>query len=143
MIISLSSDFNFLTTFSGIDLLCLRDEESRGIFIYPCPSVRPSIRSSFCPFVLPSVRPSIRSSVCPSGDRYMVCSTIFSYSFGATALIFCKMFKHIMKVCMSTGFWFSSNSLKMTGSWTSFPSDGQAGASFVSYRHTSFFLNHS
>ena len=26
----------------------------------------------------------------------------------------------------------------MTGSWTSFPSYGQAGASFVSYRHTSF-----
>jgi hypothetical protein len=107
-----------------------------------------SVRSSFHSFVLPSVRPSLRSSVhpfvlCPSGDRYMVCSTIFSYSFGATALIFCKMFKHIMKVCMSTGFWFSSNSLKMTGSWTSFPSDGQAGASFVSYKHTSFLKIHS
>ena len=32
---------------------------------------------------------------------------------------------------------------KMTGSWTSFPSYGQAGASFVSYRHTSFLKNHS
>jgi hypothetical protein len=55
---------------------------------------------------------------CPSGYRYMVCSAISSYSFGATALIFCRMFIHIMEVCMSTGFWFSSNILKMTGSWT-------------------------
>jgi hypothetical protein len=47
--------------------------------------------------------------------RYMVCSAISSYSFGATALIFCRMFIHIMEVCMSTGFWFSSNILKMTG----------------------------
>jgi hypothetical protein len=38
--------------------------------------------------------------------------------FGATALIFVMMFIHIMEVCMSTGFWFSSNILKMTGSWT-------------------------
>ena len=43
---------------------------------------------------------------------------ISSYSFGATALIFCMMFIHIMEVCMSTGFWFSSNILKMTVSWT-------------------------
>jgi hypothetical protein len=28
------------------------------------------------------------------------------------------MFIHIMEVGMSTGFWFSSNILKMTGSWT-------------------------
>jgi hypothetical protein len=27
-----------------------------------------------------------------------------SYSFRATALIFCRMFIHIMEVCMSTGF---------------------------------------
>ena len=33
-------------------------------------------------------------------------SVRLSYSFGATALIFCRMFKHIMEVCMSTGFWF-------------------------------------
>jgi hypothetical protein len=46
---------------------------------------------------------------CPSGYRYMVCPAISSYSFGATALIFCMMFIHIMEVCMSTGFWFSSN----------------------------------
>ena len=46
---------------------------------------------------------------CPSGYRYMVCPAISSYSFGATALIFCKMFIHIMEMCMSTGFWFSSN----------------------------------
>jgi hypothetical protein len=57
-------------------------------------------------------------SVCPSWYSYMVCLAISSYSFGATALIFCRMFIHIMEVCMSTGFWFSSNILKMTGSWT-------------------------
>jgi hypothetical protein len=43
---------------------------------------------------------------------------VSSYNFRATALIFCRMFIHIMEVCMSTGFWFSSNILKMTGSWT-------------------------
>jgi hypothetical protein len=53
-----------------------------GILIYPCPSIR------------------------PSGYRYMVCPAISSYSFGAAALIFCRMFIHIMEVCMSTGFWF-------------------------------------
>ena len=56
-----------------------RDKESGGILIYS-----------------PSVR--------PSGYRYMVCSAISSYSFGATALIFCRMFIYIMEVCMSTGF---------------------------------------
>jgi hypothetical protein len=30
-----------------------------------------------------------------------------------TALIFCRMFIHIMEVCMSTRFWFSSNILKL------------------------------
>jgi hypothetical protein len=64
--------------------------------------------------------PSVRLAVRPSGYRYMVCSAISSYSFGATALIFCGMFIHIMEVCMSTGFWLSSNILKMTGSWTYF-----------------------
>jgi hypothetical protein len=43
-------------------------------------------------------------SVRPSGYIYMVCSAISSYSFEATALIFCRMFIHIMEVCMSTGF---------------------------------------
>jgi hypothetical protein len=56
--------------------------------------------------------------VCPSIYRYMVCPAISSYSFGATALIFCRMFIHLMEVCMSTGFGFNSNILKMTGSWT-------------------------
>jgi hypothetical protein len=42
----------------------------------------------------------------------MVCPAISSYSFGATALIFCRMFIHIMEMCMSTGFLFSSNILK-------------------------------
>ena len=65
-----------------------------GILIYPCPSVR------------------------PSGYRYMVCPAISSYSFEATALIFCRIFIHIMEVCMSRGFWFSSNILIMTGNWT-------------------------
>ena len=29
-----------------------------------------------------------------------------------------RMFIHIMEVTMSTGFWFSANILKITGSWT-------------------------
>jgi hypothetical protein len=41
---------------------------------------------------------------CPSGYRYMVCPAVSSYSFGAIALIFCRMLIHIMEVCMSTGF---------------------------------------
>jgi cellulose synthase/poly-beta-1,6-N-acetylglucosamine synthase-like glycosyltransferase len=52
----------------------------------------------------------------PSRYRYMVCSANSSYRFRATALIFCRMFIHIMEVCMSTRFWFSSNILKITGS---------------------------
>jgi hypothetical protein len=55
----------------------------------------------------------------------MVCPAISSYSFGATALIFCVMFIHIMEVDLFI------------------ISYGQAGASFVSYRHTSFKKNHS
>jgi hypothetical protein len=51
--------------------------------------------------------------------------SISSYSFGATALIFCMMFIHIMEVDLFI------------------ISYGQAGASFVSYRHTSFLKNHS
>jgi hypothetical protein len=39
----------------------------------------------------------------------MVCPAISSYSFGATPLIFCRMFIHIMEVCMSTGFLFDEN----------------------------------
>ena len=34
----------------------------------------------------------------------MVCPANSSYSFRATALIFCRMFIHIMEVCMFTGF---------------------------------------
>ena len=72
--------------------------------------------------------------VCPSGYRYMVCPAISSYSFGAKALIFCMMFIHIMEVCMFTGFWFSSNILKMTGSWTFFmPPWKVGGGIFVKY----------
>ena len=58
-----------------------------------------------------------------SGYRYMVCPAISSYSFGATALIFCMMFIHIMEVDLFI------------------ISYGQAGASFVSYRHTSVLKN--
>jgi hypothetical protein len=58
-------------------------ESGGGILIYPL-----SVRSF--------VRPDIQC-------RYMVCPAI-CYSFGATALIFCRMFIHIMEVCMSTGF---------------------------------------
>ena len=229
-IFSLLSDFNFLTTFSGIDLSMSRRRRVEGHIHLPlsvrlsvCPSVRssvcpfvrlsvrpsvglsvrssirpfvrpfvrpsvcpsvypfvrlsvrpsvrtsvrPSVRSSVRPFVRPSVcqsvrlsvhpfvhssvwpsvrlsvRPFVRPSVCPSRYRYMVCSTISPYSFRATALIFCRMFIHIMEVCMSTGFWFSANILKTTGNWSSFPSYGQGMASFVSYRHTSFLKIHS
>ena len=46
----------------------------------------------------------------------MVCTAIFSYSFGATALIFCMMFIHIMEVDLFI------------------ISYGQAGASFVSFK---------
>jgi hypothetical protein len=57
-------------------------EKSGDILIYPL-------------FVHPFVR--------PSGYRYMVFPAI-SYSFGATASIFFRMFIHIMEMCMSTGF---------------------------------------
>ena len=50
----------------------------------------------------------------------MVCQANSSYSYGATALIFCMMFIHIMEVDLFI------------------ISYGQAGVSFVSYRHTSF-----
>ena len=52
----------------------------------------------------------------------MVCPAVSSYSFGATALICCTMFIHIMEADLFI------------------ISYGQAGASFVSYRHTSFYL---
>ena len=55
---------------------------------------------------------------------YMVYPAISSYSYGATALIFCMVFMHIMEVDLFI------------------ISYGQVGASFVSYRHTSF-LNKS
>jgi hypothetical protein len=50
----------------------------------------------------------------------MVCPAISSCSFGATVLIFCRMFIHIWRFACPQDF------------------DGQAGASFVSYRHASF-----
>ena len=55
----------------------------------------------------------------------MVCPAISFYSFGATALIYCVMFMHIMEVDL---FIISYR---------------HAGVSFVSYRHTSFLKNHS
>ena len=48
----------------------------------------------------------------PVRSSHLVCIVYpanSSYSFWATALILCRMFIHIMEVCMSTGFWFSSN----------------------------------
>ena len=95
------------TTTHHFHFLCLA---TKGILIYPCLSVPPSVRSS----------------VCPSGYRYMICLAISSYSYGATALIFCMMFIHIMEVDL---FLFII-------------SYGKAGASFVSYKHTSFLKNH-
>jgi hypothetical protein len=55
------------------------------LLIYPCPSVR------------------------PSGYRYMVCPAISSYSFGATALIFCRMFIHIKKNKWKATFHFKAH----------------------------------
>ena len=72
--------------------LCPRDKESGGHINFPL-----------------SVRSSVRLSIRPSRYRYIICPAISSYSFRATALLFCMMFIHIMEVCMSTGFWFSSN----------------------------------
>jgi hypothetical protein len=48
----------------------------------------------------------------PFGYIYMVCPAISSYSFGATALIICRMYVHIMEVWMYTGFWWSHFILK-------------------------------
>jgi hypothetical protein len=126
-------------------LLCPRDEEAgggEGILIYPCPSVCPSrYRYMVCPAITSYSLGATALICCTmfihimevcmstgfcflqifskwqvvglshfvrlSGYRYMVCPAISSYSFGATALIFCMMFMHIMEVCMSTGFWWS------------------------------------
>ena len=41
----------------------------------------------------------------------MVCPANSSYSFRDTALIFCRMFIHIIEVCMSTGFWWSGGGI--------------------------------
>jgi hypothetical protein len=124
-----------------------------GILIYPCPSVRPSrYRYMVCPAISSYSFGATALIFCrmfipqdfdfhqifskwqvvglshfvrPSRYRYMVSPAISSYSFGATALIFRTMFIHIMEVDLFI------------------ISYGQVGASFVSYRHTSFFLNHS
>ena len=78
--------------------LCPLDEDSRGILIYPCSSVRPF------------VRPDIDT-------MYMVCWAISSYSFGATALIFCMMYTHNGGVHVHRILIFIKY-LIMTGSWT-------------------------
>jgi hypothetical protein len=44
-----------------------------------------------------------RKEVCPQGN--MVCLANSSYSLRATVLIFCRMFIHIIEMCMFTGFW--------------------------------------
>jgi hypothetical protein len=93
--------FCFVLSVWFFSSFCPRDKELGGLLIYPCPSVRPSVRWFVRAF----------------GYRYMVCPAVSSYRFGARALIFCRIFIHIMEVYLSTGFWFSSNILKMTGSW--------------------------
>jgi hypothetical protein len=78
----------------------------------------------------------------------MVYSAISSYSFGATALIFCRMFIHIMEVCISTGFWWSGGGIicvlqthfiflksLLTKQWLS-----SAGACFFSSLNTKYTL---
>jgi hypothetical protein len=50
----------------------------------------------------------------------MVCPAIYSYSFEAAALIFCRMFINIMKLCMSTGFWWSGGGIICVLQHTSF-----------------------
>ena len=128
--------------------LCPRDYWSGGILFYPCPSVRPFVTLKVCIVCPANFSYSFRATalifcrmfiyimeVCIStgidfhqifskwqvvglshfvrlsGYRYMVCLAISSYSFGATALIFCRMFIHIMEVCMSTGFWWSGGGI--------------------------------
>ena len=43
---------------------------------------------------------------CYKLDKETMVWPAISYSFEDAALVFCRMFKHIMKVCMVTGFWF-------------------------------------
>jgi hypothetical protein len=69
----------------SLSFLCPRDEESGG-----------GGGGGRLHINLPPVR--------PFGYRYMICLANFSYGFRASALIFCRMFIHIMEVCMSTGF---------------------------------------
>jgi hypothetical protein len=104
MIAGVASSYQYLSTTNGV----MYGVHPHGRWVLLCPHDED----------LPPVHPFVRPSVRPSGYRYMVCPAISSYSFGATALIFFRMFIHIMEVCMSTGFRFSSNILKMTGSWT-------------------------
>ena len=76
-IFSLLSDFNFLTTFSGIDLFMSPRRRVEGHIHLPLSvrlSVRPFVRSS----VRPSVRSFVRSSVCPSVRSY-VCPFVRSF----------------------------------------------------------------
>ena len=80
---SCSHNHVLFSSFMITRFLCPRDYWSGGgggILFYPCPSVRSS------------------HLVC------IVCPATSSYSFRATALIFCRMFIHIMEMCMFTGF---------------------------------------
>ena len=84
-LLALCNKLNLKSDLMECMFFCPRDEESGCILIYPCLSV------------CLSVRPSVRSFVRPSWYRYMICLAISSFSFGVTALIFCRMFIHIME----------------------------------------------
>jgi hypothetical protein len=106
--------------FQSLSLFVLTFHEYKARFVF---GFRLDYKLSLFIFFMPPWRRvgghiNLPLSVCPSGYRYMVCPANSSYRFRATALIFCRMFIHIMELCMSTGFWFTSNILKMTGSWT-------------------------
>ena len=69
-IFSLLSDFNFLTTFSGIDLFMSPRRRVEGhihLSLSVRLSVRPFVRSSVCPpvrsYICPLVHSSVRSSI--------------------------------------------------------------------------------
>ena len=148
-LLALCNKLNLKSDLMECMFFCPRDEESGCILIYPCLSVRPSVR----PFVRSSVLIQIHDLSgylllqfwsysfnilhdvytlnggvhvnriqiffkYSQNDRQLdlvmfsyqlhkgkvVCPVNSSYSFRATALMFYRMFIHIMEVCMSRGF---------------------------------------
>ena len=100
--------------------LCPRDEESGGILIYPCPFVRLSVRIQI------------------HGLFSYLLLQFWSYSFN----ILQDVYTHNGGVDIHRILIFIKY-LIMTGSWSSCPSYGQAGASFVSYRQMHFIFKKS